>query len=102
VSPAVIVPGQVVTIAGTNFPAAAAVSLSWDVGGAAANTVADANGSFAVAAVVPGGLGNGTRRLVVASPPEAAAATAAVLVQERTSGGGPSSPAFTNSPAFAH
>jgi hypothetical protein len=99
-SPPVIVPGQVVTITGSNFPAGAAVVLSWDVGGAAASTVADANGSFSVAAVVPAGGGSGTRRILVASPPDAASATAAVLVQQPMSAGGPGSPVFTNSPVF--
>ena len=81
VSPAVIMPGQVATITGTNFPAGAAVTLAWDVGGAAASTVADGGGAFSVAAVVPSGLGSGTRRLVVTAPADAAAATASLLVQ---------------------
>ncbi len=98
--PAVIVPGQVVTITGSNFPAGDAVVLTWDVGGAAASTVADGSGSFSVAAVVPAGVGGGTRRILVASPPDAASATASVLVQQPLSGGGPDSPVFSNSPVF--
>jgi hypothetical protein len=100
VGPAVIVPGQVVTVAGTNFPAGAPVTLSWDVGGVAATAVTDGAGAFSVAAVVPAGLGSGTRRVLVVSPPEAATATASVLVQPSASGGGPGSPIFENSPAY--
>jgi hypothetical protein len=96
------VPGQVVTVTGSNFPPGAPVALTWDVGGAAASAVADATGSFSAVALVPAGVGGGTRHLLVASPPEAAAATAAVLVQPPLSGGGPSSPVFVNSPAFSH
>ena len=99
VGPAVIVPGQVVTIAGTNFPAGVPVMLTRDVGGAAATAVADGAGSFSVAAVVPAGLGSGTRRVLVASPPEAAAATAAVS-QQLASDGGPGARIFENSPAL--
>jgi Abnormal spindle-like microcephaly-assoc'd, ASPM-SPD-2-Hydin/Cep192 domain 4/HYDIN/CFA65/VesB-like, Ig-like domain len=102
VSPGVIVPSQVVTIAGTNFPAGATISLAWDVGGPAATAVADASGSFSVAAVVPAGVGGGTRQVRVASPPEAATAVASVLVQPPAPAGGPSSPVFVNSPAFRH
>jgi len=100
-SPAVIVPGQVVTIAGTNFPAGATVTLSWDVGGAAGSAVADGTGSFSVASVVPAGLGGGTRQILVTAPPEAATASAAVLVQPQLSAGA-ADPIFTNSPAFRH
>jgi hypothetical protein len=100
VSPAVIVPGQVVTIGGTNFPAGAAVTLTWNVGGVAASAVADGNGTFSVAAVVPPGLGSGTRTIVVTAPPDASTATASVLVQGLAATAGPTGPAFTNSPAF--
>jgi hypothetical protein len=102
VSPTVIVPGQVVTATGGNFPAGATVSLAWDVGGAAATVVAGADGSFTVDAVTPPGLGSGLRHLLVASPPEAVQAVAAVLVQPVAAGGGPTNPVFVNSPAFKH
>ena len=64
--------------------------------------VADASGSFSVAAVVPAGVGGGTRQVLVASPPEAATAVASVLVQPPAPGGGPTSPVFANSPTVRH
>jgi hypothetical protein len=94
-----VVPGQVLTAVGTNFPANAPVSLAWDVGGPAAATTADAEGSFAVAVVAPQGAGNGTRQLVVTAPAEATTAQASVVVQPAALGfQGPASPAFRNSP----
>ncbi len=100
VSPGVVTAGQVVTVLGTNFPAGGAVSLAWDSGGGAIDTVADAGGNVAMATVVPRGFGNGTRVLVVVSPPEATAAQASVLVQSAAPGfEGAATPAFTNSPA---
>jgi len=100
VSPGLVVPGQVLTAIGTNFPANAAVTLAWDVGGPAAATTADGTGTFQVTVVAPGGVGNGTRLLVVTSPPEAMSAQASVLVQPAALGyQGLASPAFRNSPA---
>jgi WD40 repeat protein len=100
VSPAVVVSGQVVTVAGTNFPAGAVVALTWGVGGPPLAAVADETGSFSLPVVVPPGVGSGTRSLAAVAPPEAATATAAVLVQETGGFEGPVSPAFRNSPAF--
>ena len=102
-SPAVVVSGQVITVVGTDFPAGAAVALTWGGGGPPVAAVADETGSFSLAVVVPSGVGSGTRSLAVVAPPEAAAATAtaAVLVQETGGFQGPVSPAFRNSPAFS-
>ena len=100
VSPGLVVPGQVMTAIGTNFPANASVTLAWDVGGPAAVTTADGTGAFQVTVVAPAGVGNGTRLLVVTSPPEAVSAQASVLLQPAPFGfQGPASPAFRNSPA---
>jgi hypothetical protein len=98
--PAVVVPGQVVAVTGTSFAAGTAVTVAWEGGGPAASVVADGNGSFTTALVVPAGFGNGTRRVVVAAPVDAATATASVLVQQPSAPGGPVSPGFRNSPAF--
>ncbi|HEY1280653.1 MAG TPA: choice-of-anchor D domain-containing protein [Acidimicrobiales bacterium] len=100
VSTGLVVPGQVFTAIGTNFPAGAAVTLAWDIGGPAAATTADGTGAFQVTVVAPEGVGNGTRLLVVTSPPEAVSAQASVLLQPAAFGyQGPASPAFRNSPA---
>jgi hypothetical protein len=100
VSPGLVVPGQVVTAVGTNFPANGAVTVAWDVGGPAAATTADGTGTFQVTVVAPQGVGNGTRLLVVTSPPEAVSAQAPVVVQPAAFGfQGLASPAFRNSPA---
>jgi Abnormal spindle-like microcephaly-assoc'd, ASPM-SPD-2-Hydin/HYDIN/CFA65/VesB-like, Ig-like domain/Cep192 domain 4 len=94
-----VVPGEVLTATGRNFAANVPVALAWDVGGPAAVTTADANGSFTVAVVAPQGAGNGTRLLVVTAPAEATAAQASVVVQPAALGfQGPASPAFRNSP----
>jgi hypothetical protein len=99
VSLPIVVPGQVLTATGSNFPADVPVALAWDVGGPAAATTADANGSFTVAVVAPQGAGNGTRVLVVTAPAEATAAQASLVVQPAALGfQGAASPAFRNSP----
>jgi hypothetical protein len=94
VTPAVVVPGQVVAVAGTNFPAGASVTLAWDLGGISVTIAADGNGTFATAMVTPSALGNGTRLIAVTAPPEATSARASVLVQPSTGFQGPGSPAF--------
>jgi hypothetical protein len=99
VSPGLVVPGQVLTAVGTNFPPSVAVTLAWDIGGPAVTTAADAAGSFSVAVVAPNGVGDGTRLLVVTAPPEATSAHASVLLQPAVGFQGPASPAFRNSPA---
>jgi hypothetical protein len=99
VSPGLVVPGQVLTAVGTNFPPGVAVSLAWDIGGPAVTTTADAAGSFSVAIVTPNGLGDGTRLLVVTAPPDATSAQASVLLQPGAGYQGAASPAFNNSPA---
>jgi hypothetical protein len=98
VSPGLVVPGQVLTAVGTNFPPAAPVTLAWDIGGPAASTTADDTGSFRVAIVTPNGIGNGTRLLVVTAPPEATSAQASVVLQPTAGFEGRASPAFHNSP----
>src|SRR5262249_53700121 len=97
-SPGLVVPGQVLTVVGTNFPPGAAVTLAWDIGGPAASTTADDAGSFRVAVVTPNGIGNGTRMLAVTAPPEATPARASVVLQPTAGFQGPASPAFHNSP----
>jgi len=99
VSPGLVVPGQVFTAVGTNFPAGAAVTLAWDIGGPAAAATADGAGAFTVAVVAPEGVGNGTRLLIVTSPPEATSAQASVLLQPGAFGyQGAASAAFRNAP----
>ncbi len=100
VSPGVVVPGEITTVVGTNFPDGAAVVLAWDVGGLTVGAVADDTGSFSVAMVVPTSMGGGTRTVVVIAPADASTATASVLVQETGGFQAPAGPAFRASPAF--
>jgi hypothetical protein len=100
VSPGVVVPGQVMSVTGNNFEPGSPVTLGWDGGPATIATTADASGTITVAAVVPGGLGNGARAIVVVSPADASSATASVLLQPAGPGyQGAATPAFDRSPA---
>jgi hypothetical protein len=99
-SPAVVVPGQVVSVTGNNFEPNSQVTLGWDGGGATIVTTADASGTIAVTAVVPGGFGNGARAIVVVAPTDASSASASVLLQPAGQGyQGAATPAFDRSPA---
>jgi hypothetical protein len=98
--PAVIAPGNVVTVTGSNFDPGASVTLGWNGGGATIATTADGAGAIAVTAVVPTGLGNGPRSIVVVAPADATSAQASVLLQPAGEGyQGLATPAFGRSPA---